>query len=847
MPAVTDSRLGPYTIISLIGSGAMGEVYRARDTRLNRDVALKVVSADPESMRRFESEARAIASLNHPNILTVHDAGVEDGKAFLVTELIQGDTLRKVLSTRGALPMARVLEYGVQIAEGLAAAHDEGIVHRDLKPENIMLGRDGRVKILDFGIAKAIDIPFSDSNATAPGVLIGTSAYMSPEQARGARVTYFADQFALGLVLFEMATGEPAFKRDTPLATLSAILADNPPELTVGSMRFRWLVTRLLHKDPDHRYVSMHDVVRELNKIREDVTDVPTAAAEAPVDEPPRRRFRFRLWPWLLLLGAVVAGAVLWYYQPFPSTRHYTFTPYATHEGLEVTPAWSPDGRTLVWAAERDGVLQLVAGGRNSWQPTQITHGTSDALFPFWSPDGARVYYMSGGALWVVGATGGEATRLLGDVVQADIAPDGRTFALLRPEAAGFRVNIGPLDRLTPVGTVVQPWSYLRFAPDGKRLGAWVSLEDGRSEFRVISNGQVTEKLSDLSSSPLAREFSWLDDRRVVFSDRTALSTGSHLWVANLRTGRVDAMTSGTGSEFSPSASRDRRSVAFAAATFDYDIVELGFDGRMHGLKSGPRFEVSPSTRADAMAWITDRTGQPELWFRDRPIVTSASFGDNDTTFLFDAELSPDGRRVAFRRSGAKDESIWVATAEGGSPVRLTREPGDAFQRGPTWSPDGNHIAYYSVREGRYVVVRSRVGTSETPVVIARDAGTYPRWSPKGDLIAALGPQEGVTIVALDGSARRTAGSGQWLLQGWSQDGSALYGVRRTSDRRLEIVQVRIADARESVVADLGRYPAAFTYGVALGSMPLRGFSLTETGIVTSMLKAESDIWLLHR
>jgi hypothetical protein len=277
----------------------------------------------------------------------------------------------------------------------------------------------------------------------------------------------------------------------------------------------------------------------------------------------------------------------------------------------------------------------------------------------------------------------------------------------------------------------------------------------------------------------------------------------------------------------------------------DYDVIELGFDGTIRNIRATSRYEVSPSVREGAMAWITDRTGRPELWLRDRPIVTIDSFGDGRTAFLFDVDLAPDRRRVAFRRSGSDDEAIWIATAEGGTPVRLASEPGDAFQRGPTWSPDGNQIAYYSARGGRYVLERARVGGMESPVLIAEDAGTYPRWSPKGDMIAALGPREGVTLVAPDGSSRRTAGTGEWLLQGWSHDAATLYGVRRTAKRRLEIVSVRLADGRESVIAELGQYPAAFTYGVALGSMPLRGFSLTDTGIVTSMLKADSDIWLL--
>jgi Tol biopolymer transport system component len=313
--------------------------------------------------------------------------------------------------------------------------------------------------------------------------------------------------------------------------------------------------------------------------------------------------------------------------------------------------------------------------------------------------------------------------------------------------------------------------------------------------------------------------------------------------MADVRTGRLKAMSSGTGSEFSPAASRGGKRIAFAAATVDYDLVELG---TIRNVRSTSRYEVSPSNREGAMAWITDRAGRPELWFRDRPVVTTDSFGDDRTLFLFDAELAPDRRRIAFRRTGSEEEAIWIAAIEGGAPVRLAPEPGGAFQRGPSWSPDGNQIAYYSARNGHYVLERARVGGHETPALIASDAGTYPRWSPKGDLIAALGPREGVTLIAPDGSSRRSAGTGEWLLQGWSPDAATLFGVRRTAARRLEIVSVRVADGKESVITDLGRYPAAFTYGAALGSMPLRGFSLTDRGIMTSILKADSDIWLLE-
>ena len=831
----------------------MGEVYRARDTRLGRDVALKIVNsaeADEETLRRFENEARAVSALNHPNILTVHEFGREDNRAFLVTELVEGQSLRQILQS-GPLPMRKVLDYGLQIAEGVAAAHDEGIVHRDLKPENIMITRDDRVKILDFGIAKvAEDVALDSSrtlgaNETAPGLLLGTTAYMSPEQARGTRVTYFTDQFALGLILYEMAMGEPAFRRDTSLATLSAVLTEEPPELMAGSMAFRWLVKRLLHKEPDHRYRSMHDVLRELHNARTALSDHATPTPVMDEAPEPRRRW-FRLWWALAAVALAAVAAAVWYFQPMRMATE--FTPFATSAGVDVTPAWSPDGRTVAWSGEVKGVLQIFTRGTDSYQSAQITSGRDDALFPFWSPDGARIYYLSGGALWAVGVTGGDPELLLREVAQATVAKDGRTFAVLRPDSfsSGYRIFVGSLDKLEAVSGLVQPWSYLRFAPEGDKLGAWVSLSDGRSEFRVIAGGKSDVKLKSAPVTALAREFAWIDGSRVVFSDRSGLSLHSHLYVGDLRLNKIQPLTSGTGSELSPSAFG--RQVAFAAASLDYDIVEVRFDGTLRTLQASTRFEVSPSGQMPNLAWVTDRNGSPELWYNDRPLVTPSSFPTVENAFLFDTELSPDGRRVAFRRSGTDDESIWIATVAGGTPVRLT-PAGGRIQRGPTWSADANEIAYFSIENGRFVLMRARVGGTEKPVVIAENAGTYPRWSPRGDLIAAVGPAHGLTLLAPDGTGRRTVGTGIWLVHGWSKDGTTIFGVRRSSDRKMEVVSVEIASGRESVLGSMGQYPASFTYGAALGSLPMRGFTMSADGggFITSVLRAESDIWILKR
>jgi Tol biopolymer transport system component len=261
------------------------------------------------------------------------------------------------------------------------------------------------------------------------------------------------------------------------------------------------------------------------------------------------------------------------------------------------------------------------------------------------------------------------------------------------------------------------------------------------------------------------------------------------------------------------------------------------------------RFEVSPTVTKDGVqAYVTDRNGRPELWMGDRAIVTPAAFGDAHPAFLFDAVFSPDGRRIAYRVSGAADEAIWISPVTGDPPVRIAREPGGAFQRGPSWSPDGNQVVYYSMREGRYVLVRARVGGHEAPVVIAEDAGTYPRWSPKGDWIAAVGPSAGLTLVKPDGSGRRGLGGGEWLLHGWSDDGSRIFGVKR-SGARMVLVSTDVASGGESALADLGTYPAAFRYGASIGMLPLRGFTMTADGrgFVTSILRASGDVWVMTR
>ena len=448
MSLSSGTRIGPYEVISIVGVGGMGEVYRARDTRLARDVALKILPSDfaqdADWVRRFEQEARSASALNHPNIVTVFDVGiaqVADGATdvrYIATELVPGRTLREVLNESETMPPQDAVRVGAAIAEGLAAAHKSGIVHRDLKSENIVVTPQRRVKILDFGLAKVTNGGGDNSQTrtvlSSAGLILGTVGYLSPEQVRGEPVDQRSDIFALGLLLHEMVSGQQTFARTAP-ETMTAILKDQPSSLPQSvSFGLRHVISRCLEKDPEQRFQNAQDVAFALIGSITEADAPPEGVRSSP------RRIQARIAAAVLGVSLVVLGALA--FSPFARNGKLenlgtiTLTPFAVEPRAEGMPVWSPDGRSIAYyRSQPGGGTQLVVRPWSSPTATVIARDLGRAEPVFWAPDSSRVFFIDGRRrLKSVSTLGGAVREDIAGTSAADISPDGRTVAFWREQ-----------------------------------------------------------------------------------------------------------------------------------------------------------------------------------------------------------------------------------------------------------------------------------------------------------------------------------------------------------------------------------------------------------------------------
>jgi Tol biopolymer transport system component len=891
--------LGPYQIVAGLGSGGMGEVYRARDTRLGREVALKILRGstlrDPDSRRRFAHEANAAGALNHPNIVAVFDVNLEGENPYIVTELVEGESLRKMLE-RGAVPVRKLIDIAVQVADGMAAAHAAAIVHRDLKPENILLTRDGRAKIADFGLAKSLSsLSKTDSEVeesptismTALGVVVGTVAYMSPEQASGQRIDTRSDIFAFGLILYEMADGKQAFIRRSKVETLEAIInAVAPPLAAELPLPLKWCIERCLAKDPQERYISTLDLYHDLRSIREHFAEASGFFTGAV----PQRRPPPAAPSWIsraaVLTGVLLAGAAasaVWLAPRGPDLAALRFRPLATGSELEDWPAWSPLGGVVAYHATVDGHNQIFTRSLQSPAPVQVTHCPGNCERPVWSADGRQIYLRANDVpgsssrtsvgIWVVGAAGGDPKPVVPDVEAYALSPDGKTLAFIRrnSDRTGISVwtssppgeNLKHYEPAPYEGVDTGTGLRLLFARDGHSILLWGRFFGRGSEFWQLpyqaESGKPRRVLESLQDAFPVRGFDWLADghRLILAASLPPAVFRSHLYIADLDGGAVTPLAANIGSQAVPAVSPDGKQIAYMEQEYDTSIVEIPLDGSpMRNLVATGRLEHSAvwSPRGKEFAYVTDRSGVDEIWIRnvetgrEQPVVTPRSFPRDDNEFLTTPAYSPDGERIAFvrhNRSNPKNRDateIWIVPATGGVPVPLADVKG--AQWAPTWSPDGNWIAFTS-QGPPSGVMKARVGGNEPGEMLwTLDLSVLrcvPEWSPKGDWIA-VPSKDGTVLVSPDGKSNRILRKGAFTAMTWSRDGTILYGLEEGGAQQ-RIIAVTVSTGQEREAA---RVPP----GVVLSAMWIPGAKMSLSpdakSLAATTVHQSGDIWLLE-
>jgi Tol biopolymer transport system component len=731
-------RLAHYDILEKLGAGGMGEVYLARDLKLDRDVALKLLpdglSQSPERRRRLEREAKAIASLDHPNVVTVHSVEEAEGLLFITMEAVRGRRLTELIPREG-LDLERWLGLAIPIADAVAAAHRAGVIHRDLKPDNVMVRDDGRVKVLDFGLARQ-EIPsaeppgsvFPTRSATGEDRIAGTVAYMSPEQAQGKRVDPRTDIFSLGVVLYEMATGQHPFEGDNPSAILASILKEEPR--TISDLRpglpqeVSRVVHRCLEKDPGRRFQSAAELKTGLDRLK----------AAPPVG----RRGSRPLVRWLGVAGALAAGLALVYYlitQRTPPPGEYGTRPITGFSGLEWMPSASPDGGLLAYAHPTENGFDIFVVPMKGGDPLPITKHEGEDVRPSWSPDGTQIAFVSdrGGdaAVYIVPALGGAARKLaethISSVSDYALAlralgsrpwsPDGRTILFSRAGGGG-EVAIWSVDLSTgEESRITSPPPGRRdrdatFSFDGERIAF---TRTNPFEIWTVERGSESPLISDEHSNA---HQAWLPDGRglVFTSDRSGFF---NLWLFDVGSRQLRQLTSGPGKHEHPSVLRDG-SILYNDFDEPANLFSLELDsGAQKQITFNSSFNYAPSWSPDGtkLVFTSDRTGNDELWLLDTVSGSERRLTD-DAASDSTASWSPDGRELLFVSDRDGATRLWILDVESGASRPLSRES----VRGtshlyylPRWSPDGKAIAYRS-RDGALSVMDP--ATSESKVIL---------------------------------------------------------------------------------------------------------------------------------
>ena len=867
--------IGPYEIQAPLGEGGMGAVYQAHDPTLQRTVAIKVLAKqDEDASARLLQEARAASALNHPHICTIYEVGEHEGQAFIVMEHVEGKPLSALIPADG-LPPESVIRYGTQIADALAHAHERGIVHRDLKSQDVVITPEGRAKVLDFGLAARI--PQADAEAVTKtqeaiphaGMLVGTLAYMAPEVLRGEPATARSDIWALGVLLYEMASGKPPFSGTTQTDIVSAIIKEQPATLPVSvSPGLRNVIHHCLTKEPARRYPHPSAIQAALETIQSET--VIRRSGSTPAWGSLLR------WRTLAVLGGIAMVVLALRMSPWSQTgvgrsravpRLSNAVQITVAQGVEDFPTWSPDGRSLAYAAAdraefRGGNWDIWVTQVGSATPLNRTpdHVGTDS-FPSWSPDGLEIAFHSsreGDGLFLMSPLTGPPRQV------ANVEP---------PMAARWA-------------------SSPRWTRDGTRLA---SLNGQNVDIATLRTGEVS-RLPLPGRSSGRRDLSWSPDGRhfVYVVARNRVANITQLWVMRLADGDAWPLTDGRANDWSPTWPPDGRSVFFVTnrggsmdlwrqrvtsdgtgegdpepvtsgigmrrATFSPDGSRLAYSRgqrvgnlwRIRIPQDGQRAtwtdaqqltfdqslvsSVNVSPDGQRLAVASDRTGNTDVW------VMPAAGGElrqltTERTPDWMPAWSPDGTRIAFYAFRSGTRHLWTIPAAGGRPQQIT--DGEAADYQPAWSPDGEELAFYSLRGGVMDVWIVPAGGGEPRQVTSTSGRNFfPQWSPDGAWLVFCSLRSGDArlwrIPARGGSAEQITSGLAWYPS-WSRDGDRIY-FTGTGEREGNIWQVSPDGTNEHAVTDLGGKPGT-----------LQPAALTTDGeyLLFSWVEDFGDIWVM--
>ncbi|HWC97100.1 MAG TPA: protein kinase [Candidatus Sulfopaludibacter sp.] len=772
-----------YEMIEKLGEGGMGVVWKGRDTRLDRFVAIKFLpperTADPDRKRRFAQEAKAASALNHPRIITIYDIDHADGSDFIVMEYVAGKTLEQLIPPKG-MKMADAVRYATQIADALAAAHAAGIVHRDLKPANVIVSDTGQVKVLDFGLAKLTEEASSSEvdntrtiaelAKTEAGTIVGTTCYMSPEQAEGKKVDARSDIFSFGAVLYEMLTGKRAFQGDSKMSTLASILRGDPEpldKLAVGAPRdLLRIVQRCLRKDPNDRAQSMADLRIALKEITEESESgllvVPAATA--------RKASRKGLWAGAAVAVLAVGGGAA-YLLPWGKSapeQPLQATQLTSYQGVERSPTFSPDGNQVAfaWNGEKGDNYDIYVSLLGTGKPLRLTTDPESDLSPSWSPDGRWIAFVRGDGIFVIPPLGGVERRVAQGAIRrvsqfglsvpgslVSWSPDGRWLVACMREPGALSEGIylvslenGEKRRLTTPPKGANGDFFGAISPDGKNLAF----------SRILLSGTDTMSDSDIYTMPLGSDYSPKGEPRPITADK--VMTRGLAWTADSTELVFSSFKGGSMSLW-------RVGVSGAQKPVKMTVGESGSEPAIS--HSGRRLAYQQSRPADLNIWrssISDASATPvSLIASTRPDQSP--------------QYSPDGKKIAFSSERSGPNAIWVCDADGGNAVQLTTAGSSGS---PSWSPDSQRIAFDHVTDAKWQIFTiSAQGGTPRQLTSGPEAHTRPSWSHDGQWIYSTGGNAIVKTPSGGGTpVKLYSGGGTNPVE--SVDGKTIYWQRET-------------------------------------------------------------------